>query len=95
MARTFPDKALTAFRFTIVLSEWLTPSQFREMKALNALEPEGSKVCHSHDHCDANMAMLEAMSAAGLTEGEVCSDDPEISQFWNDVWSFAFKEYLS
>jgi len=48
--------------FARILKDWLTPAEFTEMKILNNADPRArsGQICHSHDFCDANMAMLEA-----------------------------------
>jgi len=40
-------------------------------------------VCHTHDFCDANMVMAEAMRAVGILHP---SDEQEI---WNSSWDLA------
>jgi hypothetical protein len=55
---------------------------------------ESDGVCHSHDHCDANMAMEAAMHNFGL---DIFSDDEEDGDplveehvgIWNAAWAIA------
>jgi hypothetical protein len=47
-----------ARRFGAVLQSWLTSAERREILARNARG--APRVCHSHDFCDANMAMDQA-----------------------------------
>lgn len=49
-----------ANKFSEVLQEWLTDDMIQEINRRNDLEPN-ENICHSHDFCDANEAMLEAM----------------------------------
>jgi hypothetical protein len=52
-----------AREFSRVLTEWLTPAEMADVNAKNAAE-YNPIICHSHDYCDANMAMDEAFSRA-------------------------------
>jgi hypothetical protein len=54
-----------AHAFARRLREELTGSEIMEVVALNAAESTPD-VCHSHDFCDSNMTMLEAL--AGLLQ---------------------------
>jgi hypothetical protein len=76
MSTTTPSiEAALADTFVVVLREWLSPGELREVRVLNAQEAH-SGVCHTHDFCDANMAMYEAFVRHGLAMRE--SDmDPE------------------
>lgn len=49
-----------AAAFVRILRKWLTPEEFAEMQARNSAEKLAG-VCHSHDFCDANMAMHAAI----------------------------------
>lgn len=75
--------------FAGVLREWLTPEQFTEMVALNDAETN-KLVCHSHDHCDANQAALDAYKRLTGEDPETKVDTPQwepmteiIAQAWN------------
>jgi hypothetical protein len=58
---TLPDVDTLATEFSIIIREWLTPDQCRQIDARNAAETD-SQVCHSHDFCDANQAMIDAFA---------------------------------
>lgn len=45
--------------FVAELRSYLTPYQWSEMQHRNANE-SNPDICHSHDFCDANMAMIAA-----------------------------------
>lgn len=97
---TLPTKEQLADKFAAVLREWLEPHEFERMKRLNRAEPRTPhKVCHSHDFCDANMAMHEAFTSFGIDPlssdeaGEGMSE--QVNDLWNDSWDHAFKEHLS
>jgi hypothetical protein len=68
-----------AQRFDAVLREWLTPVEYTSMLMLNRTPAYAGNVCASHDYCDANMAMAEAL-------GE---------EFWNDdvLWCGAWSAW--
>lgn len=72
--------------FSEVLKVWLSPDEMREVIARNRAEPNPS-ICHSHDFCDANMAMLEAWEPAIGPDIDVHSD--EGIALWNAAWSRA------
>lgn len=80
---TMPDVVTLATEFAIVIREWLTPDQCREIDGRNAVEPN-QIVCHSHDFCDANEAMAEAFSRFNV-EAHYITD----SALWNEAWSIA------
>jgi len=83
--------------FAGILKEWLSDDEFAEMKAANKAEQDDG-VCHSHDYCDANMAMLGALIKAGaITQDQADADDFDImdhSNLWNAAWAYAAKERL-
>lgn len=43
-------------------------------------------ICHSHDHCDANMLMLDAIESV---MGEMDMGSPEHTSLWNAAWDKA------
>jgi hypothetical protein len=49
-----------AFEFCRILNEWLTPEQIAKVNELNEVDGMSSDVCHSHDFCDPNQAMIDA-----------------------------------
>lgn len=78
----------TADIFVRVLRDWLTPAEFAEMRRRNdTAKYRDGGACASHDFCDANMAMLEAIgSAVGF--------HPDVSARWytdlhNAAWDAA------
>jgi hypothetical protein len=85
-ARKPADAIVIAGRFVTVLQSWLKPHEWQEMCRLNALETN-PLICHSHDFCDANMAMCEAFeSVTGTTP---LADDEILTSLWNDAWALA------
>lgn len=91
-----------AEKFRDVLKGYLTADEFREMRNLNKKQTD-ENICHSHDHCDANMAMDEALRfygfAAVLDEqmGEPggWAANEEAAAVWNAVWNYAKKNFLT
>lgn len=83
--------------FAAVLKGWLSRADFREMRERNAAETDAS-VCHSHDHCDANMAMDEALRGCGfaamLDAGDLASKE-ENAHLWNSAWDYAKAAHLT
>lgn len=59
MTTTTTSSQTLAGEFTATLKEWLTPQEFAQVVSLNAAETDAT-ICHSHDFCDANEAMLDA-----------------------------------
>lgn len=83
--------------FRRVLRSWLTEAELIEIDARNEQEPEDSNVCHSHDFCDANMAMHGAFSLALHREMVLDSESDEGERdrmLFNDAWEVAKAEGL-
>jgi len=74
-----------------VLRAWLKPWQWKEMRKRNAEEPS-PLVCHSHDFCDANMAMEAAWESFDLPS--INADDQAQADLWNAAWNIAAVDYL-
>jgi hypothetical protein len=72
--------------FSRVLGEWLTRSERFLTLRDNARETD-KQICHSHDHCDANMAMLEAFTEVLGYEMNCASEDT--AGLANDAWAMA------
>lgn len=78
--------------FSAVLKEWLTDEQFQEMKDWNGRNRD-NPCCASHDYCDANMAMVEALIQHGTMKSH--GDDPLIhKELMNAAWTHARQEGL-
>lgn len=65
----------------------LGAAQVAEAAGLNAREPD-RHVCHSHDFCDANMAMYTALLGDGLDPTEEGSME-RWGDLWDQAWSLA------
>lgn len=96
-----------AKEFSRILCRWLPPVEIAEAVRRNTTEPAGSTTrmprrafCHSHDFCDANMAMYEAFNNLGITvsgDAEDCESSEWLasSVLWNAAWTIAFKAGFS
>ena len=95
-----PDREIVAKAFADVLLAWSKdePGVWEKMLADNAAEND-KNICHSHDWCDANMAMDEAMRGLGIDHSERWGDDwasnDEASKFWGDCWDIAKTKFLT
>lgn len=69
--------------FAEILREWLSAEEMAEVLVRNAAETNPN-ICHSHDFCDPNMAMLEAFMSA--TEFD---DPPADNVLWVAAWDLA------
>jgi len=81
--------ARTADAFDENLRKAISPAQYRLIRKRNRTEPN-EHVCHSHDFCDPNMLMLDAlMRVTGRTEDQVLEDvgnDGPLTALWNAAW---------
>lgn len=78
-----------ANQFILVLSEWLSADELAEVNRRNAAESM-IDVCHSHDFCDANVAMDEAFRA--VVGRSVDGDNEDDCRLWNEAWDIAKKQ---
>lgn len=74
-----------AREFAAILKTWLTPEEQLQVIERNKTE-EWENVCHSHDFCDSNMAMAEALEKLGV-ELDIQSDTQ--NALWNSAWGIA------
>lgn len=79
----------TAKEFARVLHTWLTAEEMKKVVEDN--RGESKSICHSHDFCDANMAMDEAFTNLGLTMWDENDDglSDEGTDLANAAWSLA------
>lgn len=82
-----------ADRFAFELRGWLSRREWDEVLARNAREPADSAVCHSHDFCDANMAMDEAFAVVVGRTPDTGSDAD--AKLWSAAWADAKRRYLT
>ena len=75
-----------AIEFGRVLHSWLDVQEMVEIINRNR-EQRDDNICHTHDFCDANMAMEEAFQNV-LGRGAVVASW-EDNLLWNESWSLA------
>lgn len=80
-----PNANQLAREFSKQLGQQLSAEQLRDVVKLNAEENNSRDICHSHDFCDANVVMLEAMAALGVKD----SHSVEADALWNEAWQIA------
>ena len=72
--------------FSKMISAWLTDEEFAEMIKRNKAETNDS-ICHSHDFCDANMAMFEILEdffgEHYQSKSEIPDDKAEYTAFFS------------
>jgi hypothetical protein len=84
-----PTPADVAVAFVAVLRTWLTPQEMAMVRERNRVEPD-ARVCHSHDFCDANMAMDAALEQLGATYESSDDGQPDWrTDLWNAAWNHA------
>jgi hypothetical protein len=84
---TIPTPFDLAKEFSRVIRDTLSLAQLAECVRRNAANPDPA-ICHSHDFCDANMAMAEAWeNLSSIPCGADCPD--EVNAVWNHAWDIA------
>ncbi len=86
-----------AQRFAGRLRAMLTPGQWRTMRQANAAEQDAG-VCHSHDYCDANEVMADAIADVTGAYDSLAPDDPRedsLIRTWNAAWDAARLAHLT
>ena len=83
-----------AVRFGKLLRQNMTAKQYRVAIHRNLTEKE-NLVCHSHDFCDANMVMYDALVSLGIDRRGLsrlmCVPGP-INELWMQAWNLWFKD---
>jgi hypothetical protein len=77
-----PTSKELARKFDEVLRTHVTPEEYGEILRLN--REYGKNECASHDFCDANMTMLEALKSFGIPEDMALND--ECHRLWCAAW---------
>lgn len=87
-----------ANKFTTLLREELGAETFGEVRRRNRADADLA-VCHSHDFCDANMLMHDAIvtviSKRRDYAGQPLYEADLHDDLWNDAWSLARRQHLS
>jgi hypothetical protein len=80
-----PTPEKLAKEFAYVLKVWLSIDQQARVLILNKAEQNPS-ICHSHDFCDANQAMIDALKNIGIESD--CQSDEQMALI-NEAWDIA------
>lgn len=76
MTASTPTNEQIAAAFSAELRLQLNAGEFVEMLARNAAETDPA-ICHSHDFCDANQVMIDALAKLGIEwDVDVDTDTP-------------------
>ncbi|WP_432263359.1 hypothetical protein [Cupriavidus sp. TMH.W2] len=86
-AAFFACAEMLAKRFSAVLGEWLSTTELAIVVARNRACKD-PLVCHSHDFCDANMAMQQAIEEIKIGDSESLVTD-EQTDLMNAAWDIA------
>ena len=81
-----------AAEFCLELRRMLGDDGVARAVAANRLETRPG-VCHTHDECDANMAMDAAMDRLGIKHDNM-GDSEELCELWNAAWDLAKKNHF-
>ena len=79
-----PTVSEVSQEFDRVLREWLTAAEYAEAVRMNQTE-EYRDSCATHNFCDANMAMFEAMERCGIAADDITGDAN--LPLWNAAWN--------
>lgn len=72
-----------SYRFGEELADYIGRDKVADVRALNAADPD-KRICHSHDFCDANMAMFDAFRKLMGRDVDMESDTDKA--LWSDAW---------
>ena len=75
-----------ADEFSHVLRNWLTADEMAKVIERNRAQTNPI-ICHSHDFCDANMAMDEAFTLLMGRSSDAA--DGHDARLWNEAWEIA------
>ncbi|MBI3230487.1 MAG: hypothetical protein HYZ45_10005 [Burkholderiales bacterium] len=76
-----------ALEFSRALRSLLSSEEMQAVVLLNASEAD-SRICHSHDFCDANVVMHDIFLAHGMDPAEQGGAE-RWGPLWDDAWSLA------
>ncbi|WP_431798061.1 hypothetical protein SGO26_30200 (plasmid) [Cupriavidus metallidurans] len=79
---------LLAEKFASNLRAWLSPEEMAAVNERNRLDND-PMICHSHDFCDANMAMHNAVVELRINSEDVPSWSDEMVALLNAAWEVA------
>lgn len=82
MTATEPTAAELAAAFCKQLRADLSPAELAVVVERNAAETDPN-ICHSHDFCDPNQSMIDALATFGM------EFEPELCAPINEAWTLA------
>ncbi len=82
MTGTIPTANELAAEFCKLMRAQLSADELADVVETNQLETDQS-ICHSHDYCDANQVMLDALAVFGL------DFEPDGCDLINKAWKLA------
>tara|TARA_R110000751_G_scaffold74682_5_gene150831 strand:+ start:932 stop:1216 length:285 start_codon:yes stop_codon:yes gene_type:complete len=87
MNATPEDLATT---FTAILRSWLTVRELSDIDATNRRRNDDttSRTCASHDYCDPNEAMQQAMTEHDVSDDNLAENEAAC-ELWSAAWSIA------
>lgn len=80
-----PTAPQLAREFSNALIQWLGVRKIDKINALNKAESNPS-ICHTHDFCDANQAMIDALAEFGV---ELDTQSAEQTALVSNAWAIA------
>lgn len=87
-----PNPCELANAFSAIIRKWLTVSELSSVIQQNATTYAGTGVCASHDYCDPNQAMIDALESFGIEwDNEMCD---LVNAAWEIARQHEFKESL-
>lgn len=85
MTTSMPAAQDLAAEFVNAVRKYVSPDDCREIDRRNAAQA-GNCICHSHDFCDSNQAMINALEVFGIEyDGQ---DEPQ-GKLIDDAWMIA------
>lgn len=85
MTQTEINPDAVAAKFDATLREWLSDGDYAEMLRLNRTS-EYRESCASHNYCDANMAMADALASFGIDADRIGTDGA-VDALWSAAWN--------
>ena len=82
-------------KFKLLLLEEIGEKNFADVQRRNRMpEYKETGSCASHDFCDANMVMADAMKEFGYDEDAILNDS-KVIDLWNSAWAYAKRHGLN
>lgn len=95
MSEQLPDREKLSVAFLDILEEWLNPEERKRVAIANSTEKDPA-ICHTHDVCDPNQAMIDAWAKLGCGEID-CRNDAHtarMSEAWRDTKGLILRRWM-